>query len=167
MNTRVNNFTRTLFLAILTILVACTEIDKKTVATDSTIEVTFVEETGPEETFVANIAIDGMHCEMGCGGRIAKELNQLEGVKNTDIDFFGEGETNFALVEFDANTVSEQEMIKVVNDLSSGNYNVSAVEVKHIVKSEESAEEEDDASAFNPRVDYKLPNIFSAFSRLF
>lgn len=167
MNTSVNNISKTLFLVMLTILVACSETDKTTVSTDSDIEVTFVEEAGAEEAFVANIAIDGMHCEMGCGGRIASELNQLDGVKNTDIDFFGEGETNFALVEFDANTVSEQEMIKAVNELSSGHYSVSAVEVKHIVKSEEAVEEEDDASAFNPTVDYKLPNIFSVFSRLF
>ncbi|MEM9051832.1 MAG: heavy metal-associated domain-containing protein, partial [Bacteroidota bacterium] len=81
---------------MLTILVACSETDKTTVSTDSDIEVTFVEEAGAEEAFVANIAIDGMHCEMGCGGRIASELNKLAGVKNTDIDFFGEGETNFA-----------------------------------------------------------------------
>jgi len=167
MNTSINNISRYLFLAMLAILVACSETATTSESSETNVEVTFIEETGTKDTYVANIAIDGMHCEMGCGGRIAGELNQLAGVKNTDIDFFGEGETNFALVEFDANTVSEQEMIKAVNEMSSGHYNVSAVEVKHIVKSEEVEEEEDDASAFNPSLEYKLPNIFAVFGRLF
>jgi len=71
-------------------------------------------------------------------------------------------------VEYDATTVSEQEMIKTVHSIADGHYQVNAVEVKHTVKStDEEAAEDDDKSAFQPSISYELPNIFSVFSALF
>ena len=65
MNTSVNNISKTLFLAMLTILVACSETDKTTVSTDSDIEVTFVEEAGALVACLAIIAFDVFQCESG------------------------------------------------------------------------------------------------------
>jgi len=169
MKTRLNKITRTLFVVSLVFFAACTETDKTPEAeTDSAVNVTFTEETGPNEKYLANIAIDGMACEMMCGSKIAGELNGLNGVKNTDIDFIGEGEENYAIVEYDANTVSEQEMIKAVQAIANGHYKVNSVEVKHVVAGTQTErEEEDKVSAYRPGLQYQLPNIFSVFSRLF
>jgi len=153
----------------LLLLGACTGTDQAAeVENNSEVNVTFTEVTGPSEKYLANIAIDGMACEMMCGSKIAGELNGLEGVRNTEIDFKGEGEVNFAVVEFDANTVSEQEMIQTVQAIANGHYKVNAVEVQHVVAGPKSeTEDEEKVSAYEPHLQYRLPNIFSVFTRLF
>jgi copper chaperone CopZ len=168
MKVRLNNITRSLFMVALVTLGACTGTDEtRNAETKSDVKVTFTEEAGASEKYMANIAIDGMACEMMCGSKIAGELNGLDGVKNTEIDFKGEGEVNFAVVEFDANTVSEQEMIEAVQAIANGHYKVNAVEVKHVVAGAEKEEEEEKVSALKPTLQYQLPNIFSVFTRLF
>jgi copper chaperone CopZ len=169
MKLRLNNITRPLFMVSLVILGACSGTDQvQDVKTNSDVNVSFTEESGPTEKYLANIAIDGMACEMMCGSKIAGELNGLEGVKNTDIDFKGEGEENYAIVEFDANTVSEQEMIEAVQAIANGHYKVNSVEVKHVVAGTQSEQEEEEkVSVYKPELEYQLPNIFSVFTRLF
>ncbi len=169
MKLRLNNNTRALFMVSLIVLGACSGTDQAAeVKTNSEVNVTFTEETGPTEKYLANIAIDGMACEMMCGSKIAGELNGLEGVKNTDIEFKGEGEENYAIVEFDANTVSEQEMINAVQAIANGHYKVNSVEVKHVVAGTQVEEEEEEkVSVYKPELQYQLPNIFSVFARLF
>lgn len=170
MKVRLNNITRSLFMVSVIFLGACTGTDQTSDAEiNSDVKVTFTEESGTSEKYMANIAIDGMACEMMCGSKIAGELNGLNGVKNTEIDFKGEGEVNFAVVEFDANTVSEQEMIEAVQAIANGHYKVNAVEVKHVVAGAETEDEveEEKVSALKPTLQYQLPNIFSVFTRLF
>lgn len=166
---KLNNIIRTLFMSTVILLGACSETDQQSNAVEtSDVNVTFTEENGPAEKYLANIAIEGMACEMMCGNKIAGELNGLKGVKNTNIEFKGEGELNFALVEFDANTVSEQEMIKTVEAIANGHYKVNSVEVKHIVADNQAVEEEEEkVSSYNPELRYQMPNIFSVFTRLF
>lgn len=169
MKFRLNTLTRALFVVSLIVFGGCSETNPAVeVKTNSDVNVTFSEETGPAEKHLANIAIDGMACEMMCGSKIASELNGLEGVKNTEIEFKGEGEVNFALVEFDAESVGEQEMIEAVQAIANGHYKVKSVEVKHVMAGSNSEEAEDDkVSVAKPGIRYPLPNIFSVFSRLF
>lgn len=167
MNTANNKISKALFAMAVLIMVACAETSSDEKSSEkSDVPVTFVKESGETEGYVANIAIEGMGCEMMCGSKISGELNQLAGVKNISIDFKGAGETNYAVVEYDATTVSEQEMIKTVNSIADGHYKVNAVEVKQIVKSEEPESDNDD-SAYQPSISYELPNVFSVFTALF
>jgi copper chaperone CopZ len=166
---KLNNIIKSLFVASMVFLGACSSTEQDSdMTSDSEVNVTFTQESGPSEKFLANIAIEGMACEMMCGNKIAGELNGLDGVKKTDIEFKGEGEVNYAVVEFDANTVSEQEMIKTVESIANGHYKVNAVEVKHVVAETQALEEDEEkVSSYSPRLRYRLPNIFTVFSRLF
>jgi len=166
MKLRINKWTSLLFSASLILLVACGGNDTSDSSADSDVPVTFTEETGSEEKYVATIAIEGMACEMMCGNKIAGTLSELKGVTSTDIDFSGEGEINHALVEFDATTVSEREMIKAVQSIANGAYKVNSVEVKHI-KVASNEPKENESSAYRPEMQYKLPNVFSVFAGLF
>lgn len=129
-------------------------------------------ETGGER-YVATLAIDGMGCAMACGSKISTALAGLDGVVNTDINFIGAGEANSAIVEFDAAQVSEKEMINIVNNLSGGHYEVKNVEIIHYAPAsagqmDADSEKKEKMSSFPPsELDYKLPNIFSVFTRLF
>lgn len=78
---------------------------------------------------VANLAIEGMTCSAGCGGKIQQELKALEGVKITELDFSEGRAQNVVSVEFDPAKISEKEMIQCVGKIADGMYQVKGVEL--------------------------------------
>lgn len=121
------------------------------------------------EKLVASLAIEGMSCEMMCGGKIAKTLKELNGVKDVEIDFTDMDEESFANVEYDAKQISEKEMIAAVNAIADGIYKVKAVKVTHykMAARNDKMKENKEVASYKPVVRYKLPNIFSALVSLF
>lgn len=69
-------------------------------------------------------AISGMVCEVGCAGLIEKELNSLEGVATATISF----EDSLALVSYDNNIVSENDILSLVNNIADHQYKATLVE---------------------------------------
>jgi copper chaperone CopZ len=115
---------------------------------------------------VASLSIEGMACEMMCGNMISGTLAELVGVKETTVDFEGAGEVNTVNVEYDKNQTSEKEMIEAVHALADGHYKVKAVKLVYYKGSGPEAEKGEGVSAAPSAPDYRLPNIFSVFTRL-
>jgi len=78
---------------------------------------------------VANLSISGMTCSGGCGGKIQQELRALNGVASTDLDYADARPVNVVSVEYDPEKLSEVELIKCVNGISDGQYQVTTVEI--------------------------------------
>lgn len=153
---------------IITLLAGCSsDIDESTTEASKDVSVTFVEESGDADKYIASLSIDGMACEMACGSKISGTLAALTGVKNTSIEFNGAEEENFALVEYDANEISEKEMISAIEGLNNGHYSVKAVKVTHFTKSKAAEDQSEKVGAVNQSFDYDLPNFFSIFTRIF
>lgn len=89
-----------------------------------------------EAKTVAKLDITGMTCAAGCGGKIQQELQALEGVVLTDLDFQEQRASNIVSVQFDPAKISEKEMIQCVGKIADGMYAVKAVEVVDYKKSE-------------------------------
>ncbi len=160
--------------AVATIMACSTENKAETEQTGSALEITRSEMTSTSggEKYVATLTIDGMGCAMACGSKISGTLAGLEGVSQSDINFVGAGEANTAIVEFDNSKITEAELIRAINEMKGGHYSVEAVHVVHYtpkVAPQGQAEENDSNSkvSFKPQLQYKLPNVFSIFSRLF
>ena len=82
----------------------------------------------------ADLRIDGMSCEMMCGGSIKKALAKLPGVEGTEI-VFNEGDAaDHAIVTFDPAQVDDSELIDAVHALHDGQYKVLAVTITRQVK---------------------------------
>ncbi len=121
---------------------------------------------------MADLSIDGMTCEMMCGGSIKKALANLPGVSTTDIKFTEDASADHAIVTFDAAQVSEAEIVKAVEALHEGQYKVSAIAITKQVQgtpaadaTEEPAEKvEGQISASLPEL--VLPSVFGFLSRL-
>lgn len=77
----------------------------------------------------ADLSIDGMSCEMMCGGSIKKALAKLPGVNSTEIKFVEGDERDHAVVNYDATKVSDSEMIEAIQGLYDGQYKVVAVKI--------------------------------------
>lgn len=68
----------------------------------------------------ADYAIEGMVCAMGCAATIQKDIVELEGVVVSSVNY----ETGKAHFEFDANVVSEEDIIFKIESIADGQYKV-------------------------------------------
>ena len=92
---------------------------------------------GTRQMTVARLEVDGMMCEVACGSKIRKELLELAGVANADIDFEADRERNYAEVEFDPSQLGAEDLIRQIQAIADGIYEVKQVEVTHFAQSGE------------------------------
>ena len=85
--------------------------------------------TSGEPVTYADLSIDGMSCEMMCGGSIKKALAKLPGVNSTEIKFVEGDDRDHAIVTYDESKVTDAEMIEAIQKLHDGQYKVLAVEI--------------------------------------
>ncbi|MDZ4751211.1 MAG: heavy metal-associated domain-containing protein [Flavobacteriales bacterium] len=78
---------------------------------------------------VANLTISGMTCAEGCGGKIQQDLQALNGIRETKLDYADERLQNIVTVTFDPSLISEKEMIGCVNAIADGAYKVESIEI--------------------------------------
>ncbi len=165
---------RILPILAASLLIACggaeaPQADMAAAPTRSEQEVTIT--TGTPRT-LADISIDGMSCEMMCGGSIKKALAQLPGVAGTEIEFHEGDVTDHAIVTFDPAQVTDAQMVEAIQALHDGQYKVMAVSVTREVKgegwapaAEEAPEGEgNEVSASLPSL--LVPSIFELLSQI-
>lgn len=124
--------TTRLYLPLLaTLLFACSgNVPEPEVSSASaTIQRTVEEVVGTTAGTFADLSIEGMSCEMMCGGSIKKALAKLPGVNSTEIEFVEGDEHDHAVVNYDATKVSDKEMIDAIQGLYDGQYKVVAVKI--------------------------------------
>lgn len=100
-----------------------------------------------EATHIAEIEVEGMTCEMGCGGDIRKALRGTGGVAKVDFDFQADREVNIARVQFDSNTIAADEMKKVIAGLNKGQFQVGSIETKALPKTDSSIDKSSSSDA--------------------
>jgi len=93
-----------------------------------------------EATHIAEIEVEGMTCEMGCGGDIRKALRGTGGVAKVDFDFQADREVNIARVQFDSETIAAEEMKKVILSLNKGQFQVGSIETKALSNADSSVD---------------------------
>ena len=165
------------FLSSLTILLfACSSNHLEQQKTEN-IEVSKKVVKGTEAKATAKIGINGMSCEMMCGGAIKKCLKGIKGVKDATIDFDQNNPVDVAEVDFDDSQVSEKELIAAIEKLNDGQYKVKSVELVITETSFEKIEDEKnkdpdlkkkplEVSFFEQPVQFELPSIFSVAAKI-
>lgn len=85
-------------------------------------------ETPAAKEVVANqtidFKVDGMTCAMGCAAKIEKELNAMPGVAHAKVDF----DAKKAVVSFDNQQLSQDQIVAKVESIADGTYKVSDVQ---------------------------------------
>lgn len=119
---------------------------------------------------MADLSIEGMSCEMMCGGAIKKALAKLPGVSGTEIQFTEGDERDHAVVTYDESKVTDADMIAAIHELYDGQYKVLAVKITKQVKNaatitdtEKAAEANQGVSVLSPAVNV-LPGILALLS---
>lgn len=93
-------------------------------------------ETGePMADQKATFMVDGMVCEMGCGGAIRKELYKTGAVTQVDVDFDEEQLENFVHIYFDSKKFSVDQIGKAIETINDNQFTVSFVKSKEVESS--------------------------------
>ncbi|MGB0887980.1 MAG: heavy-metal-associated domain-containing protein [Vicingaceae bacterium] len=120
-------------------------------------------EVSTENLTVADYAIEGMVCAMGCAATIEKDVADIAGVVNSEVDY----EAGKAHFEFDAAVVTEKEIIAKIESIADGQYKVNEwVETEKVDKESESEEIETSETEEEGLVkvslpSFKIPNLFT------
>lgn len=122
----------------------------------------------------ADISIDGMSCEMMCGGAIKKALAKLPGITDTEIKFVEGDQQDHAIVSYDEAKVTDKQIVETIQSLHDGQYKVLAVQVTKQVKGATSSIKEKckpkDAAGLTascaPNSSILLPSLFAILSRI-
>ena len=147
------------YLLFSTILLAsaCSSSDTNT-ATEKT-------EIKAENIVVADFAIEGMVCAMGCAKTIEEEIGALSGVAVSTVDF----ETGKAHFEYDKTQLTEKDIIAKIEGLADGQYKVGEwkEEVESTGNAEQDTKEEsnvttEDKSKVSVKLpSFQIPNLFT------
>ena len=108
-------------LFVATLFISCNVSNEKKV---DSIEIEVNKEEAKNLTNL-EVEITGMTCEIGCARTIQSKLSKTEGVKFAEINF----EKKNGIVEYDANKVSEKDIVNVVEQIAGGDlYKVTDVD---------------------------------------
>lgn len=127
-------------------------------AIDATI--TEVVKTGNPQEQTIELSIEGMMCEIACAGKIRKELSQVAGVSETNVDYQDNRALDLAMVTYDPAKTTPEELINTVQAIADGEmYHVKAAEVTVYQKTEapESNTSDDDSATMS--IDFQFPGI--------
>lgn len=64
------------------------------------------------------VVIEGMTCEMGCGGSIRKALKETGGVERVQYDFVEGRKKQVAIVTYNAAKIDNQKMLQLIQSIN-------------------------------------------------
>lgn len=117
--------------------------------------------------------IDGMTCVMGCGSSIRKELLNTGAVSRCSFDFKGIDKTSTAMIEFDKDKISADEITDLIKKLNDGQFSLGkvstealAAEVPESTGTEEASSSDKKLSSINVSTSsgIQLPNFIDLIS---
>ena len=119
---------------------------------------------------VLTMEIEGMTCEMGCGGSIRKELKATGGVARVEFVDFKEGaKVQTAKVSFDTNKITVDEMVKIVSTMNDKQFTVGKTSSETIDTPAETTtsatpEESEDEKVKISENAFQMPNLLDILS---
>jgi copper chaperone CopZ len=154
------------FFSLLSVALACSNQE----TTDSLTTQEQNENFSVEANAVAIVKLSGMTCEMGCGSEVRKGLKASGAVASTEfVDFDSENEFNTAKVSFDASSLTESDIKKIIEGLNEGQFTVGTIEIIPMdggANSESSSSSKEDNSISMSETYFEFPNLLGLLSSL-
>lgn len=119
---------------------------------------------------VLTMEIEGMTCEMGCGGSIRKELKATGGVARVEFVDFTEGaKKQTARVSFDTNKITVDEMVKIVTTMNDKQFTVGktssvTIDAPATTSTTATPEESEDDKVRISETSFQIPNLLDILS---
>lgn len=119
---------------------------------------------------VLTMEIEGMTCEMGCGGSIRKELKAAGGVARVEFVDFKEGaKKQTARVSYDTNKITVDEMVKIVTTMNDKQFTVGktsseTIDAPATTSTTATPEESEDDKVKISETSFQMPNLLDILS---
>lgn len=78
----------------------------------------------------ADFAVEGMVCQMGCGGSIRKELKMTGAVERVEVNFVEEQKEQVVHVQYDSTLISTQKMTSILTSINDRQFKASLISNK-------------------------------------
>jgi copper chaperone CopZ len=122
------------------------------------------------------LEIEGMMCEMGCGGSIRKALKETGGVEQCSFDFDDEEEWNKAYIKFDKDKISPDKIISLIEEMNENQFTTrnpktenytSSVTIKDEKQGSTNAASSEEKNPIKMNnYTFSMPNLLDIFSSI-
>jgi len=68
------------------------------------------------------LEVEGMSCEMNCGGSIRKELKKTGAISRVEFNWVEEAEKQVTKVSYDDTKISEKEIVALIEKINEGQF---------------------------------------------
>lgn len=122
-------------------------------------------------TAMMTIDVEGMTCEMGCGGSIRKELKGTGGVSRVKFDFEEGRKVQKAYIYFNETVIRPEEIKTLLTTMNDKQFTVSNDEIEELevtasVKEDQTSSKEEDAKINMEETSVKVPNLIGILKDL-
>lgn len=109
------------FVSILLVAISCTTHEEKIIVKNAKPK---VEKTA--QVIVPNnlltVEIEGMSCEMNCGGSIRKALKKTGAVSRVEFDWVEEAEKQITKISYDDKKMNDKQILDLIESLNDGQF---------------------------------------------
>lgn len=107
-----------LLIVSLSLFISCKDSADKANAESTEENSSVITDASQKEADMRKVAlnIEGMTCEIGCARTIQSKLSKKEGIASAEVNF----EAKRGIVEYDANKISEKEIVATVENIAGG-----------------------------------------------
>ena len=126
-------FSKVMPLALFAIVMSCNEeapktrVEKNVSATDESAGEQ-LPDVDADRMLV--VELEGMVCEMGCGGSIRKDLYGSEAVATVSFEFDEDKAVDVARVAFDRDLITADEIVAIINTTNDGQFKVNKYDLR-------------------------------------
>ncbi len=78
----------------------------------------------------ADFAVEGMVCQMGCGGSIRKELKMTGSVERVEVNFMEEQKEQVVHVQYDSTLITTQKITAILNTINDRQFKANLISKK-------------------------------------
>jgi copper chaperone CopZ len=78
----------------------------------------------------ADFAVEGMVCQMGCGGSIRKELKMTGAVERVEVNFVEEQKEQVVHVQYDSTLITTQKITAILTTMNDRQFKASLITKK-------------------------------------
>lgn len=86
-------------------------------------------------TKILSLEIEGMSCEMNCGGSIRKELKKTGAVSRVEFVWVEEAEKQLTKVSYDDNKITDKEIVALIEKINDGQFSTYGGKIEKLGES--------------------------------
>lgn len=115
------------------------------------------------------VGIEGMSCEMACGGSIRTNLKLTGGVARVQYDFEEGRAVQTAFISYNNEKISEEEILSIIESINEKQFkthNHSTQEIDSAVNTSDSPADNGTSKVDVAERNYRIPNLFHILSNI-